>query len=36
MMSENHMTNKFFDQMVQYMKEILPDGNVVTKNFYST
>ena len=36
MKSENHITNKNFDQMVQYMKEILPDGNVVTENFYST
>ena len=36
MKSENHMINKIFDQMVQSMKEILPDGNVVTENFYST
>ena len=33
---ENHKTNKIFDQMVQYMKEILPYGNVVTENFYNT
>ena len=33
---ENHMTNKNFNQMVQYMKYILPDGNVVTTNIYST
>ena len=33
---ENYMTNKKFYQMVQYMKEILPDVYVVTENFYST
>ena len=36
MKSENHMSEKLFDQVTEPMKEIVLDNNLVTDNFYST
>ena len=36
MKSENHMSEKLFDQVIELMKEIVPDNNLVTDNFYNT
>ena len=36
MKSKYHMYEKLFDQVTELMKEIVPDNNLVTDNFYST
>lgn len=34
--SENNMSQKCFDQVTELMKEIVPENNLVSENFYST
>lgn len=34
--AENHMSERYYDQLTELMKEILPQDNLVPDNFYST
>ncbi|XP_058009704.1 uncharacterized protein LOC131183255 [Hevea brasiliensis] len=34
--AEHHLSERCFDDICQLMKEVLPDENLMTKNFYST
>ena len=33
---EHHFSVKYFDQIVEFVKEVLPEDNVLPDNFYKT